>query len=342
MDVISLFSGCGGLDLGFKKNGFKIIFTNDFDKNVWETYEKNHGTHIDKRPIQKIPSEDIPDAHGIIGGPPCQSWSVAGVRSGINDDRGKVFYEYIRILKDKQPLFFVAENVPGIISAPHINEFNKIIDKLENLGYIVNYQSIDARNYGVPQERKRVIIVGYLDRLNKKFQFPSHTHQKEQNQRLNNTKIKKWVTLKEAIGDLDGYAFPAFRNTRANELLPIQNHEYRNGGFSYIFMSRNRRRTWDEQSFTIQAAGRQIPLHPSSSKMVKVGKDKFQFTNEFNRRLSVRECARIQTFPDDFIFFYSSLDNGYKMIGNAVPVNLAEAIAKQIKRDLKGMKNPRK
>ncbi len=338
MKVISLFSGCGGLDLGFKKHGFNIVFANDFDKNVWDTYEKNHGTFIDKRAIQNIPLDEIPDADGIIGGPPCQSWSVAGLMSGINDERGRIFYEYIRILKDKQPLFFVAENVPGIVSTPHINEFNKIINKLENIGYNVNYQSIDARDYGVPQERKRVIIVGYLDKLNKKFQFPPQTHKKEQNKRLNNTKIKKWVTLKEAIGDLDGFACPAFRNTQANELLPIQNHEYRNGGFSYIYMSRNRRRTWDEQSFTIQAAGRQIPLHPSSSKMVKIGKDKFQFTEELNRRFTVRECARIQTFPDDFIFYYSNLDNGYKMIGNAVPIKLAEAIAKQIKNDLKNVK----
>jgi len=338
MDVISLFSGCGGLDLGFKKNGFNIIFANDFDINVWETYERNHGTPIDRRPIQKIPSNDIPDAHGIIGGPPCQSWSVAGLMSGINDERGRAFYDYIRILKDKRPLFFVAENVPGIITAPHIKEFKKIIEKFEDLHYTVSYLPIDARNYGVPQERKRVIIVGYLDELNKKFHFPRPTHQKMQNILLDNTKMKKFVTLKEAIGDLDENAISACGNTRANEKLPIPNHEYRNGGFSYIYMSRNRRRSWEEQSFTIQAAGRQIPLHPSSSKMVKVAKDVFRFSNDCNRRLSVRECARIQTFPDDFIFYYSILDYGYKMIGNAVPVTLAEVIAKKIKKDLQNVK----
>lgn len=338
MKVISLFSGCGGLDLGFRNCGFNVIYADDFDKNVWETYEKNHKTPIDRRPIQEVHSDEIPDADGVIGGPPCQSWSVAGGMSGINDERGRVFYEYIRILKDKQPLFFVAENVPGIVSHRHIEEFNKIINKLEGLGYLVNFQPIDVRDYGVPQERKRIIIVGYSKKLDKKFLFPSPTHKMIVKQNLINSKIKKWVTLKEAIGDLDGKAIPASRNIEANTLLPIQNHEYRNGGFSYIFMSRNRRRTWDEQSFTIQAIGRQIPLHPSSSEMVKVGKDKFEFTSEINRRLSVRECARIQTFPDDFTFYYDSLDKGYKMIGNAVPVKFAEVIANQIKKDFRRLK----
>lgn len=119
MNIISLFSGAGGLDLGFQKAGFSILWANEYDKTIWETYEKNHSTHLDKRDIRNIPSSDIPDCDGIIGGPPCQSWSEAGAGRGIDDNRGKLFYEFIRILNDKRPKFFVAENVSGMLADLH-------------------------------------------------------------------------------------------------------------------------------------------------------------------------------------------------------------------------------
>jgi DNA (cytosine-5)-methyltransferase 1 len=324
MRVISLFSGCGGLDLGFENAGFKIVFANDNDKDVWKTYTKNHHMDIDKRSIVDIKSSEIPDADGIIGGPPCQSWSLAGAMRGAKDARGKLFYEYIRILEDKQPCFFVAENVPGIISKTHLPEFNKIVERFCEIGYLVSTEPVDARDYGVPQERKRVIIVGYHKRLGKKFEF------------LKNA--QEWKTLKDAIGDLP-LAKPAREKNYANQTLQMPNHEYMNGGFSTIYMSRNRKKFWDEQSFTIQAGGRHAPLHPSSSDMQKVETDKWEFKGKkpHYRRLSIRECARIQTFPDDFIFYYDNVAKGYKMVGNAVPVKLAEAIASQIKVDLSGL-----
>lgn len=333
--VCSLFSGCGGLDLGFANAGFELVFANDNDKAVWETFEKNHGVNIDKRSIAEIKSEEIPGCDGIIGGPPCQSWSLAGAMRGIKDPRGKVFYEYIRILKDKQPLFFLAENVPGIISSAHINEFNKILDKLSELGYNVSYKLLDSRDYGVPQERKRVIIVGYHKKLGKRFEFPVPTHLKVPSASLNGKPKKQWVALKESIGDLPK-AKPAKEKNKANGQLEFSNHEYMNGGFSTIYMSRNRRKDWNDQSFTIQAGGRHAPLHPSSAKMRKVEEDKWEFegANPKYRRLSVRETARIQTFPDNFIFYYNNIADGYKMVGNAVPVKLSEAIANKIKQDL--------
>lgn len=324
LKVISLFSGCGGLDLGFENAGFEIVYANDFDKQIEETFEKNHGVPLDVRSISDVKSSKIPNADGIIGGPPCQSWSLAGAMRGINDERGRLFYEYIRILKDKKPLFFVAENVPGIISSAHLPEFKKILAEFEKIGYNVSYKLLDARDYGVPQERKRVIVVGYKKDLGKTFEFPEPTHPKE-----------KWVTLKEAIGDLPE-SVPARDKNKANGKLKMPNHEHMNGGFSTIYMSRNRRKNWDEQSFTIQAGGRHAPLHPSSSKMRKLEADKWEFedANPKHRRLSVRECARIQTFPDDFIFCYDSIADGYKMIGNAVPVILGETIANKINLDL--------
>lgn len=154
-------------------------------------------------------------------------------------------------------------------------------------------------------------------------------------QTLDGQKTKKWLTFKDTIGDLPK-AVPAQEKNRANQNLEIPNHKYMNGSFSLMYMSRNRRRCWDEPSFTIQDGGRHAPLHPSSCEMMKVEKDlwKFKGNNPIFRRLSVREAARIQTFSDNFIFYYNNIANGYKMIGNAVPVKLAQAIAQKIKHDL--------
>lgn len=335
MDVASLFSGCGGLDLGFTKAKFKLVYANDNDPSIWTTFEKNHKISIDKRSLFDVKSEEIPDADGIIGGPPCQSWSLAGAMRGVNDERGKLFYEYVRVLRDKRPKFFLAENVPGILSSTHISEFNRIIAKLSSLGYDVDYDVVDARNYGVPQERSRVIVVGYSRSLGLHFSLPPPTHTKTKTVTLDGRTTHKWVTLKEAIGDLPE-PVPAQGKNRANEGLAVPNHEYMTGGFSSIYMSRNRKKNWNEQSYTIQAGGRHAPLHPKSTEMVKVEEDKWTFKgkNPVYRRLSVRECARIQTFPDNFIFYYSRISDGYKMVGNAVPVKLAEAIAKKIRSDL--------
>jgi len=334
MTVISLFSGCGGLDLGFENAGFKLVYANDFDRAVKETFEKNHHTGLDLRSIVDVKSEEIPKATGILGGPPCQSWSLAGAMRGAKDPRGQLFYEYVRILRDKKPKFFLAENVPGIISSTHLPEFKKILELFSSVGYEVTYKLLDARDYGVPQERKRVIVVGYRKDLGKKFEFPVPTHS-ESGKASDGRSMKKWLSLKDVIGSLPA-ADPAMPKNKANPKLQIPNHEYMNGGFSTIYMSRNRRKDWDQCSFTIQAGGRHAPLHPASARMVKVGKDEWKFEQENapHRRLSVREAARIQTFPDDFVFYYTNIADGYKMIGNAVPVKLAETIAKKIQQDL--------
>jgi DNA (cytosine-5)-methyltransferase 1 len=332
MRVISLFTGCGGLDLGFHNAGFEIVFANDNDKAVWETYKNNFNIEMDGRSITEIGSNELPDAEGMIGGPPCQSWSLAGKMLGVKDKRGRLFYEYVRILKDKKPLFFVAENVPGIISSTHIKEFNSILKEFELAGYNVSYKLLDARDYGVPQERRRVVVVGYRKDIGVKFEFPRATHSGVKV--LYNT--KRWVSLKEAIGDLPE-ALPGQLKNYPNPGLKVSNNEYMIGSFSTIYMSRNRLKSWDSQSFTIQAGGRHAPLHPSSTKMKKVSKNRWVFDSEKPkyRRLSVREAARVQTFPDSFIFYYKNIADGYKMVGNAVPVKLAEAIASKIYDDLK-------
>jgi DNA (cytosine-5)-methyltransferase 1 len=326
MKIASLFSGCGGLDLGFTQAGFEVIYANDNASFCWETFEKNHHTKIDRRSIINVKSEEIPDVDGIIGGPPCQSWSLAGAMRGIKDQRGQLFYEYLRILKDKKPKFFLAENVPGIISKTHKSEFEKILREFEKVGkgYNVNYKILNSADYGVPQERKRVFVIGLRKDLGKTFEFPKPTHSKD-------GKENKWVSLRKTIGDLPE-SIPAEEKNKTNLYLKIDNHEHMNGGFSTIYMSRNRRKSWEDPSFTIQAGGRHAPLHPDSTKMIKLGSDKWGFEgdNSKHRRLSVRECARIQTFPDNFKFYYNNISDGYKMIGNAVPVKLANKIALNI------------
>ncbi|MEM6404752.1 MAG: DNA cytosine methyltransferase, partial [Cyanobacteria bacterium P01_D01_bin.116] len=174
MNVVSLFSGCGGLDLGFHQAGFNIIWANEYDKSIWDTYEFNHSnTHLDKRDIRKIAPDDIPDCIGIIGGPPCQSWSEAGAQRGIDDSRGQLFFDYIRILKEKKPLFFLAENVSGILAKKHEKAFTNILSHFKEAGYNVTYKLLNASDYLVPQDRKRVIIIGYREDIGGIFEFPN-------------------------------------------------------------------------------------------------------------------------------------------------------------------------
>lgn len=325
MNLISLFSGAGGLDLGFEMAGFKTLWANEYDKEIWETYAKNFPyTVLDRRSIVQIEDHEIPDAIGLIGGPPCQSWSEAGKLKGIEDHRGQLFFEFIRILRAKKPLFFLAENVSGMLAKRHKNALENIKAHFAKSGYRLSIKLLNAHDYQVPQDRKRLFFVGMREDLGVDFQFPNPVADKQ--------------FLKDAIWDLRNSALPAEKKTYTNgEKCQVPNHEYMTGGFSSIYMSRNRVRAWDEPSFTIQAGGRHAPIHPQAPRMILVEKDKRIFVPEkehLYRRLSVRECARIQTFPDTHIFYYKNLTAGYKMVGNAVPPLLAYHLAKEIKKSL--------
>jgi len=324
MKIVSFFAGAGGLDLGFEQAGFKVVWANEYDKDIWATYEKNHkNTVLDKRSIVNIEATDVPECDGIIGGPPCQSWSEAGALRGIKDKRGQLFYDFIRILEAKQPKFFLAENVSGMLSVRHKDALSNIKDMFKNagIGYDLSFKMLNASDFGVPQDRKRVFFIGIRKDLGLNYTFPMPLSNK--------------IDLKEAIGDLRNSEMPALPYNKTNGTnCKFLNHEYMIGGYSSMFMSRNRVRAWDEQSFTIQAGGRHAPLHPQAPKMNFIEQNKREFvkgSEELYRRLSVRECARIQTFPDDFEFVYSHVAAGYKMIGNAVPVNLAKHLAVSIK-----------
>ncbi|MBE7064590.1 MAG: DNA cytosine methyltransferase [Ruminococcaceae bacterium] len=331
MKVISLFSGCGGLDLGFEKAGFTIPVANEFDKNIWDTFIVNHPkTKLIKGDIRNIKEEDFPDKiDGIIGGPPCQSWSEAGSLRGINDERGQLFYEYIRILKDKQPKFFLAENVSGMLANRHAGAVKNIFDMFDNCYYDVSITLVNAKNYGVAQERKRVFYIGFRKDLNITFTFPKGSTEDD----------SKKITLKDIIWDLQDTAVPAAEKNKHN-VNAINNNEYFTGSYSPIFMSRNRVKRWDEQAFTVQASGRQCQLHPQAPKMIKHDHNDYRFVEgkeHLYRRMTIREVARIQGFPDDFKFIYTNTNDAYKMIGNAVPVNLAYEIAVAIKKALRSV-----
>ena len=189
MKTISLFSGAGGLDKGFKKAGFNTIWANEYDSTIWDTFEHNFpSTKLERKSITKVLSNEVPNCDGIIGGPPCQSWSEAGAGRGIDDKRGQLFYDYIRILNEKKPKFFLAENVSGILHPKHQNAFSNILKEFKNAGYEVSSKLLNANDFDVPQDRLRVIIVGYRLDLGKKFEFPNPQKNK--------------LVLRDAIGDL--------------------------------------------------------------------------------------------------------------------------------------------
>ena len=176
MKLVTFFAGAGGLDLGFSNAGFDVIWANEYDKSIWETYQKNHkSVYLDKRSITDIPTNEVPECDGIIGGPPCQSWSEAGAMRGIGDKRGQLFYDFIRILADKQPKFFLAENVSGMLLDTHKSALENIKNMFRECGYNLSFQMLNVSDYGVPQDRKRVFFIGYRKDLGLKFTFPEPT-----------------------------------------------------------------------------------------------------------------------------------------------------------------------
>ena len=329
MNVISLFSGCGGLDLGFERAGFNIPVANEFDPTIYETFKVNHPkTHLVEGDVRQIKKDDIApyiqgEVDGIIGGPPCQSWSEAGALRGIDDARGQLFFDYIRILKEFRPKFFLAENVSGMLANRHSEAVQNILAMFQDAGYNVSLTLVNAKDYGVAEERKRVFYIGFRNDLNINFVFPKGS----------TTDDKRKITLRDIIWDLQDTAKPSGPRNHHNPDA-INNNEYFTGAYSPIFMSRNRVKGWDEQAFTVQASGRQCQLHPQAPKMVKVATNVCQFVEgkeDLYRRMTIREVARVQGFPDDFKFIYDDTNDAYKMIGNAVPVNLAYEIASAIK-----------
>ena len=323
MNIVSLFAGCGGLDLGFEKAGFNIVWANEYDKTIHATYRLNHPkTILNTSDIRTLTGKDIPDCDGIIGGPPCQAWSEGGKRLGIEDPRGQLFLDYIRIVKDKKPKFFVIENVQGILEEKHKESLDGFMKLLTEAGYRITYELLNAADYKIPQDRFRVFFIRIGKDLKNEYEFPDAA-------------CSVPITLRQAIGDITEE--PRYFNDDIieSEHPTRMNHDVYTGSYDAKYMARNRVRSWDETSFTMQAQARNAPQHPQAPKMTFISSSLRIFAKGYEhlyRRLSVRECARIQTFPDNFCFVYSDVKDGYKMVGNAVPPRLAWFLAVQMKK----------
>ena len=304
LKVVSLFSGAGGLDLGFKEAGFDLVWANDFDADAVETYKTNIGDECVLGDISNISSDDIPNCDVIIGGFPCQGFSMANTKRHVLDERNSLYLEYVRILKDKRPKAFVAENVKGILSIGKGEVIKAIIEDFTNVGYRVKYKLLNAADYGVPQTRMRVIIVGIRSDLNVDFEFPEPTHSKNGANGLPN-----WVSVKEALEHLPD---PDGDNAHS-----VPNNEYSQYKVTTKNFTGHRVTNPNLPSPTILARGN------GGGGVVAIP----HFSG--NRRMTVRESAAIQTFPDNFLFS-GTRGSGYRQVGNAVPVLLARTIAKQL------------
>ncbi len=317
----SFFAGCGALDTGFEQTGFKVIWANEYDTSIHETYRANHpDTQLCTADLRDISPNDIPDCDGFIGGPPCQSWSEGGHRKGLEDERGRLFVTYIEFIKAKHPKFFVIENVKGILEDKHFKTFLSFLEMLKDAGYDVYYKLLNAADFRIPQDRYRVFIVGFSKELTIHYEFPKEF-------------VENRVSLRQAISDISSHPKLYQKNDDVTINSQCPNHDVYIGDYDIKFMARNRVRAWNETSFTIQAQAKNCPLHPQAPKMVYVSPNKRIFVKGkeyLYRRFSVRECARIQSFPDSYKFYYTKIQDGYKMVGNAVPPRLAYYLAKSI------------
>lgn len=318
MRVVSLFAGCGGLDLGLIKAGHKIVFANDFDKDCQITYENNIGKHFLLGDVKQLNTSILPEYDLLTGGFPCQGFSVANLYRNASDSRNELYLQIVRIISETKPKYFLAENVPGILSLGKgeiakmiLNDFKNIGVNSGFLGYDVKMYLLNAANYGVPQGRKRVIFLGVSNEIEKEsrdilFQNfpPKKTHDN------NGHNIKPFKTLRDAIGDLPE------PNTKGSE--KILNHVGTKHKVKINGYMGNRKLDWDKPGPTMVGrgggtGGPVIAVHPNCT-----------------RRFTVRETARIQTFPDDFKF-YGSISSQFRQIGNAVAVEFAKHIGKTLK-----------
>lgn len=292
MKYISLFAGIGGFDLALNRLGHTCVYANEWDKYAVQTYEKNFGHTPDSRSIKDVPESEIPDHDLLVGGFPCQAFSVAGKRRGFEDIRGTLFFDIARILATKKPTYLLLENVKGLLNHDGGRTFETIVRTIDELGYELQWQVLNSKHFGVPQNRERVFIIGHLRREPRPQIFPFRKTDK------GNGKMELWSnsprqispTIRTATG---GYHTPTIR-------YPLK------------FLQRNQRRIEGDYSYTIDGA------NTGGIKQL----DKI-------RRLTPLECERLQGFPDDWTQGVSDTQR-YKQLGNAVTVNVVYAIAKKL------------
>ncbi|NNJ30448.1 DNA cytosine methyltransferase [Lacrimispora defluvii] len=356
ISVVSLFSGGGGLDLGFKKAGFDIKWAIDNNKNAVSTYKKNIGNHIVCADINTIDLESIPHADVVIGGPPCQSFSLAGKRD-VEDERGQLVWRYIQIIKQVDPKAFVFENVTGILSAKNAKG-EKVVELLKSafieIGYSISTKVVNAADYGIPQKRKRVIIVGLKDGYS--FQFPTETHCED------GTGLKRYVSVEEALGDLplavedekgvteylveaqseyqgkmrcEGKITEHFIPQMSELDKYIISHVKPGGNYMDVPADVNsaRIRRLQRDGGHTTCYGRLKPDEPSYTINTYFNRPNVGCNIHYSedRLITVREALRLQSFPDSYELVSSSKQGKHLIVGNAVPPILAEIIAEKLK-----------
>jgi DNA (cytosine-5)-methyltransferase 1 len=396
LKIISLFAGAGGMDLGFKNAGFDIMWANDFDPDSVKTYKRNFGDHIVLGDIEKIRTNNMPDNPDVvIGGFPCQGFSIANLGRSVDDSRNKLYKQMLRVIRVKKPKYFVAENVAGILTLGKGAVIQKIIKDFKSIGYKVDYKLLNAADYGVPQARRRVFIIG--NRLDLDNPYPKQSHQTPSTKKtLFSDLHEKHITTKDAIGFLS--KAPLTNKVFYSKNRVIHNHvgdtnvhdefwgrKYPVDQFDICdYLKKWRKKAGistkkvDEHFGYAHTAGHWFRKDNNSGsipnpddwrglkkllgfdnkydkQVTTLVKKKIQFEQSLRisnwntpsdtltatspeihvnlkRRLSVRECAILQTFPDDFVFEGATFRSMHKQIGNAVPVLLAEKVAKEIKK----------
>lgn len=299
MKVVSLFSGAGGLDLGFQMAGHEIVWANDIYEDAVASYRNNLGNHIVCGDISDISPDDIPDCDIVIGGFPCQGFSVANTKRNAADKRNTLYKQLIRVIDAKRPMFFLAENVKGITTLEHGKVFQMILDDFSAMGYKVVSNTLNAADYGVPQTRLRVIIVGVRDDIDFDYVFPQPTNSKDG---VNG--LPTWVSVAKAMAPIPDPDKP--------NNLP--NHDYSKYKLNFNGYLGHRELDPEKPAPTVTARGDDrggvvVLPHPNGQ-----------------RRMSCRELAAVQSFPLDYVFS-GNRSSVYRQIGNAVPPLLGYAVA---------------
>lgn len=316
LKVASLFCGCGGTDVGllgdfeflgnyYESNNMEIVYANDIEPLACSIFEKNFGIKPDDRDIREVKSEEIPDFEILTGGFPCQSFSIIAQnpkRLGVKDDRGKLFFEMCRVLRDKQPKCFIAENVKGILSANAKNAFPLIIKEFEDSGYDVSYKLLNSVKFGVPQKRERVIIVGFRKDLNVKLDIPEGVIADD----------NSYVPLQTVIDDIVDEKY--FFSEKA--VTGMMNKREK--------MNKGRAQDVTKPCNTVGAHLAKVSLN-STDPVLQIG--------EKYRRFTPREVARIQSFPEKFQLIESEAVQ-YRALGNAIPPVMFWHVAKEVSRML--------
>lgn len=302
--AISLFAGVGGICIGFKKNGVEIVYANDFDKYACQTYRANFSHLLFEGDIKSIDTNTIPDADILLGGSPCQAFSIAGYQKGFDDERGNLFFEYLRILKAKQPQVFFFENVKNLVSHDNGRTFAIMLKSFQDAGYLVKYKVLNACEYGnIPQNRERIYVVGFKNKKQfEHFDFPE--------------KIPLIRTIHDIIDHKKQEDKYYYTNSRMIDLLKKEITD-KNSIYQYrrVYVRKNKSNLCPTLTANMGTGGHNVPLI---------------LDNYGIRKLTPRECFLFQGFPKDFVLPKISDCHLYKQAGNSVCVPVIERIGKNI------------